>query len=193
MFQAYLKASWEFPEIVAAQNAWRPEMLPLINGPALKAKPSSKSVPPPLTDAEGIARIPEIIRRVQNMLARECAPLPVEALLPLWKELQEDIPNYLTNQLYKNSEDMRALLGCLKDAKLAWLTSKEPVRLLWEYVEKTYEKQLPMLLRLALELALRDATITEFLEAGQTSEAKDFRSILHYLDYRRGVKKGEKP
>lgn len=68
---------------------------------------------------------------------------------------------------------------------LGWRTATPRARTWWQAFEKENSSRMKLVLRLAEELAIRDATITDFFEAYVYSQVENFQANLHYLDYRR--------
>lgn len=66
-----------------------------------------------------------------------------------------------------------------------WANTTGSARKWWEAFVSENSTRLPLVLRLAEELAIRKATITEFFLAYVSSNTDDIQANLHYLDYTR--------
>jgi type IV secretion system protein VirD4 len=77
-------------------------------------------------------------------------------------------------------------------AKLDWENTTGSARKWWEAFESENKFRLALVLRLAEELLVRKATITEFFLAYVYSNTDNIQANLHYLDYTRLKKEEEK-
>src|SRR5262249_55699856 len=84
-------------------------------------------------------------------------------------------------------DQIRQLLEKVK-AKIGWQNTGDPDQRWWQEFEQENRHRLPLVLRLAEELAERRSTIAEFYRSMSLSEVKDIRANLHYLDYNRLTK-----
>jgi len=76
--------------------------------------------------------------------------------------------------------------------KLDWDNTTGSARKWWEAFENENKTRIALVLRLAEELANRNATITEFFLAYVYSNTDNIQANLHYLDYTRLKKEDEK-
>ncbi len=77
-------------------------------------------------------------------------------------------------------------------SKLDWSNTTGSAHKWWQALEKENSPRMPSVLRLAEELALRKATITEFFLAWIYSNTDDIQANLNYLDYQRLKKQEER-
>lgn len=82
----------------------------------------------------------------------------------------------------------------ISDVKLLldWRNTTGGARKWWEAFEEENSQRLALIVRLAEELAVRKATITEFFLAYVYSNVDNIRAILYYLDYTRVKKQDER-
>jgi hypothetical protein len=109
-----------------------------------------------------------------------------------WADWTEEfLASGFTNKLGWSKEQIRARLEEFKE-RLDWAGTMGSAKTWWEYfMENEDNGKLNLVLRLAEELAVRRATITEFYVACMFSTTRNVQANLHYLDYRR-LKKEEK-
>jgi serine/threonine-protein kinase len=88
-----------------------------------------------------------------------------------------------------SDERMLARLEQVRNA-LDWNNTTGSARKFWSSFESDNKHRLPLILRLAEELAVRKATITEFFLAYVYSNTDNIQANLSYLDYNR-IKKEE--
>ncbi|MBL8724356.1 MAG: type IV secretion system DNA-binding domain-containing protein [Planctomycetes bacterium] len=101
----------------------------------------------------------------------------------------ETVPS-ISNTKGWTMEQILARLAVVKLA-LGWDQTTGSARKWWEAFERENLKQMHSVLRLAEELAVRQATVTEFFLAYVYSNCDDIQASLHYLDYLRLKKKDE--
>jgi hypothetical protein len=77
-------------------------------------------------------------------------------------------------------------------ATLDWAGTTGSARKWWDAFERENSHRLGLVLRLAEELVLRKATLTEFFLAYVYSNTDNIQANLHYLDYTRLKKEEEK-
>ena len=75
--------------------------------------------------------------------------------------------------------------------QLDWDNTTGIARKWWEEVEAGNAARLELVMRLAEELAVRKATITEFFLAVVFTNVNSIQANLHYLDYYTRLKKEE--
>jgi hypothetical protein len=80
---------------------------------------------------------------------------------------------------------LRDHLQDIKEMQLDWNKTSDGVRRFWENYEKQSQQRTTVVVRLAEELAIRKATITEFYRALVNSNTDNIQAVLHYLDYMR--------
>jgi len=88
-------------------------------------------------------------------------------------------------------EKIRAKIEEIKSGKLGWASTTGSARKWWQAFEDVNSHRLSLVLRLAEELAKRNASITEFFLAYVYSNAENVQANLHYLDYLRLKQKEE--
>lgn len=87
---------------------------------------------------------------------------------------------------------IREAIEASKNEHLGWKTTTGSARKWWEAFEAENQHRLGLILRLAEELAVRKATITEFFLAYVYSNTDNIQANLHYLDYVRLKKEEER-
>jgi len=90
-----------------------------------------------------------------------------------------------------SDERTRAQLEVVKIG-LGWGATTGAARRWWEAFEDENRHQLGMVLRLAQELAAREATISEFFVSYVYSNTDNIQANIHYLDYSRLKKEEER-
>lgn len=95
-----------------------------------------------------------------------------------------DTRGWNDEQVKKQLEEVRA--------KLDWDNTTGSARKWWEAFESENKFRMALVLRLAEELLIRKATITEFFLAYVYSNTDNIQANLHYLDYTRLKKEEEK-
>lgn len=90
-----------------------------------------------------------------------------------------------------SQESMRARLEEIKE-QLDWESSTDSSKRWWQSFEDENKKQLSLVLRLAEELQLRKATLTEFFLAYVYSNTDNIQAVLFFMDYTRLKKEAEK-
>ncbi len=75
--------------------------------------------------------------------------------------------------------------------QLAWADTTGSARKWWLAFEEENKHRLALVLRLAEELLMRSATVTEFFLAYVYSNTQNIQANLHYLDYQRLKKRDE--
>lgn len=100
------------------------------------------------------------------------------------------LPQHATNSSSWTEDEITAQLEHVK-AQLDWANTNGSARKWWEAFENENQHRRPLVLRLADELAVRKATITEFFLAFVYSNTDNIQGNLCYLDYTR-IKKWEK-
>lgn len=119
-------------------------------------------------------------RRRRKPLSYERSSLPAEPAQEGGKSLSPGI----TDSSGYSDETVRDLIEATK-GKLEWDKTVGTARKWWLAVESQNSHRLPFVLRLAEELALRKATVTEFFLAYVYSNTDSMMATLHYLDYTR--------
>jgi len=100
------------------------------------------------------------------------------------------LPPGITNTRDWNDERLVAKLARDKE-KLDWANTTGSARKWWEAFENRNKHQWALVLRLAEELAVRRATVTEFFLAYVYSNTDNLQACLFYLDYTRLKKEEE--
>jgi hypothetical protein len=128
---------------------------------------------------------------VLNRLHAEAdAPQAGTLLADRWEGWNPDLSvSGFSNTTGWSDNRIRSMLEEMK-AHLNWVNTTGGARAWWEALEDGTRERLHFVLRLAKELAVRKATITEFFQAYVYSNTDNIQAILHYLDYTR-FKKGE--
>ena len=90
-----------------------------------------------------------------------------------------------------SDERIRARLEVVKIG-LGWGTTTGTARRWWEAFEDENRHQFGLVLRLAQELAAREATISEFFISYGDSHTDNIQANLHYIDYSRLKKEEER-
>jgi type IV secretory pathway TraG/TraD family ATPase VirD4 len=99
-------------------------------------------------------------------------------------------PGISNTKGWTEEQMMNKLLECKK--QLDWDNTTGSARKWWEAFENENKTRTALVLRLAEELAVRKATITEFFLAYVYSNTDNIQANLHYLDYTRLKKEEEK-
>ena len=100
-------------------------------------------------------------------------------------------PAGITNTKGWSEEQVKTLLEDTKK-KLDWQNTTGSAKKWWEAFENENQHRMALVLRLAEELSIRKATITEFFLAYVYSNTDNIQANLHYLDYTRLKKEEEK-
>lgn len=91
-----------------------------------------------------------------------------------------------------SAEQLLDRLGVLKVQKLSWNETSGSARRWWTaFEEENSGARLRLVVRLAEELAVRNASITEFFLAYVYSNTDNIQANLHYLDYTRLKKEAQ--
>lgn len=101
------------------------------------------------------------------------------------------LPPGITNTRGWSEEKIVNLLNETKK-KLDWDNTTGSARKWWEAFENENKHRMGLVLRLAEELSVRKATVTEFFLAYVYSNTDNIQANLHYLDYTRLKKEEEK-
>lgn len=102
------------------------------------------------------------------------------------------LPPGITDTRGWTDDQLRAKLEEIKKTVLDWDNTTGSARKWWEAFENENKHRLALVLRLAEELQVRKATITEFFLAYVYSNTDNIQANLHYLDYTRLKKEEEK-
>lgn len=102
------------------------------------------------------------------------------------------LPPGITDTRGWSDEQLRTKLEEIKKTVLDWDNTTGSARKWWEAFESENKHRLALVLRLAEELQVRKATITEFFLAYVYSNTDNIQANLHYLDYTRLKKEEEK-
>jgi hypothetical protein len=97
----------------------------------------------------------------------------------------------LTNTAGWTEEQVLRKIAQVKE-RLDWGNTTGSARKWWEAFEAENRHRLPLVLRLAEELAARQATVTEFFLAYVYSNTDNIQANLSYLDYTRLKKQEER-
>lgn len=101
------------------------------------------------------------------------------------------LPNGITNTAGWSEQQVLSKLEEVKKS-LDWDNTTGSARKWWEAFESENKTRMPLVLRLAEELQVRKATITEFFLAYVYSNTDNIQANLSYLDYTRLKKEEEK-
>jgi len=149
-----------------------------------------------LQKAYELPQYADVLRCVRNVTGRE--RLRRRPKMPAMPSLQQPpaagstdtgLPPGITNTAGWNATQISELLKKTK-AKLDWDQTTGSARKWWEAFESENKTRMPLVLRLAEELQIRKATITEFFLAYVYSNTDNIQANLSYLDYSR-LKKEE--
>lgn len=94
-----------------------------------------------------------------------------------------DTTGWSIDQLSRRLAEVRSQLG--------WSATTAEHRRWWEAFESENRERLPLVVRLAEELLVRKATVTDFFLAYVHSNTDNIQANLHYLDYTRLKKEEE--
>src|SRR5262249_38252902 len=117
---------------------------------------------------------------------------PIEAVVDLEEMAKMEEPTQaagalpvgISNTKNWTEERIRERLNQMKST-LDWASTTGSARKWWDAFERENSHRLGLVLRLAEELALRKATLTEFFLAYVYSNTDNIQANLHYLDYTR--------
>lgn len=130
---------------------------------------------------------PSSLSRQDEQLRRECLatvpPFPAPFLPHSGRP--GALPPGIVDTRGWTEEQIRNDLEKIKIEHLGWEQTTGSSRKWWEAFEKENHQRIPLVHRLAQELALRKATITEFFLAYVYSNTDNIQANLHYLDYTR--------
>jgi len=94
-----------------------------------------------------------------------------------------DVGRWTADQIRERIEIVKEQIG--------WRSTSAEVRACWNRFESAYAAQLPVILRLAEELAMREASIEAFFEVWPNSGTNNIQANLHYFDYCRAKSQQE--
>ena len=149
-------------------------------------------------------KVPEMLQRIQDsedapeLRLRE-EPIEIDEELPAAGPAQGGgqqaapggPPPGISNTSGWTEDQIRDKLEEVKK-KLDWDNTTGSARKWWEAFENENKHRVALVLRLAEELANRNATITEFFLAYVYSNTDNIQANLHYLDYTRLKKEEER-
>lgn len=101
------------------------------------------------------------------------------------------LPTGITDTAGMSDDDIRKKIETTR-AKLDWTNTTGSAKKWWQTFEDENKQRPALVLRLAEELANRDATISEFFLSYVYSNTDNIQANLHYLDYSRLKKEEEK-
>ena len=104
----------------------------------------------------------------------------------------QGLPEGITNSKGMTEEQIKEILEETKNDYLDWDNTTGSARKWWEAFENENQHRVALILRLAEELKIRNATITDFFMAYVYSNTDNIQANLHYLDYTRLKKEIEK-
>jgi type IV secretion system protein VirD4 len=149
-------------------------------------------------------KMPEMLARLTEFNSEEhelklrAAPIDYKEKLPDVAQLQNTaqggaggLPPGISNTKGWSEEQLLEKLTETKK-KLDWDNTTGSARKWWEAFENENKHRNALVLRLAEELANRNATITEFFLAYVYSNTDNIQANLHYLDYTRLKKEEER-
>jgi type IV secretory pathway TraG/TraD family ATPase VirD4 len=152
-------------------------------------------------------KIPEMLKRMtefneDNQLQLRSTPIEYQETLPAPSTSSgggsggsggggNALPNGITNTSGWSDAQVASKLEEVKK-NLDWDNTTGSARKWWEAFENENKTRMPLVLRLAEELQVRKATITEFFLAYVYSNTDNIQANLSYLDYTRLKKEEEK-
>jgi type IV secretory pathway TraG/TraD family ATPase VirD4 len=149
-------------------------------------------------------KIPEMLKRMtefneDNQLELRTSPIEYQESLPEPGVASggggggggNALPNGITNTAGWTDAQVTTKLEEVKKT-LDWDNTTGSARKWWEAFENENKTRMPLVLRLAEELQVRKATITEFFLAYVYSNTDNIQANLSYLDYTRLKKEEEK-
>jgi type IV secretory pathway TraG/TraD family ATPase VirD4 len=151
-------------------------------------------------------KIPEMLKRMtefneDNQLQLRTSPIDYQESLPAPSSSSggasggggggNALPNGITNTAGWSDAQVSSKLDEVKK-NLDWDNTTGSARKWWEAFESENKTRMPLVLRLAEELQVRKATITEFFLAYVYSNTDNIQANLSYLDYTRLKKEEEK-
>ena len=151
-------------------------------------------------------KIPEMLKRMtefneDNQLELRVSPIEYKETLPAPGAAPASggggggganaLPNGITNTAGWSDAQVSQKLDEVKK-NLDWDNTTGSARKWWEAFESENKTRMPLVLRLAEELQVRKATITEFFLAYVYSNTDNIQANLSYLDYTRLKKEEEK-
>ncbi len=116
--------------------------------------------------------------------------LPPQPRPILGKNEEESLPPGISDTREWSTEVIWNTLETIKGEKLSWKKTNGSAAKWWQAFESENKHRPALILRLAEELAVRKATITEFFLTYEYSNTENIQANLHYLDYSR-LKKEE--
>jgi ATP-dependent Clp protease ATP-binding subunit ClpX len=151
----------------------------VVNGEAPKLEMADGSL---IGDVKAASTLAEELRKTALMPAALSGPVA---------ELANSYSANVSNTAGWTDAQLTDRLNAVKREHLDWDNTTGSARRWWEAFEKENEKdRLKLVVRLAEELMLRKATITEFFLCYVYSNTDNIMANLHYLDYTR-LKKAE--
>jgi hypothetical protein len=154
-------------------------------------------------------KIPEMLKRLQEFdsdekeLKLRTSPIEYEEKAPTAAAAgggggggggggsNNGLPPGITNTAGWSAEQIDTKLTEVKK-NLDWDNTTGSARKWWEAFENENKTRMPLVLRLAEELQVRKATVTEFFLAYVYSNTDNIQANLSYLDYTRLKKEEEK-
>ena len=112
---------------------------------------------------------------------RRSALLPNPAVAT-YNPIKDAAPG-ISNTTAWTDEQVRERLEVIKKEDLSWDTTTGSSRKWWLAFEEENKHRLKLVLRLAEELRIRKATITQFFLAYVYSNTDNIQANLHYFDY----------
>lgn len=137
---------------------------------------------------------PRSSQRIDLELRRECLAIIPRSPSPFIKSSHETsthLPNGITDTRGWTDEEVWNRIEEIKNETLAWPETSGSARSWWESFEAENKHRAGLILRLAEELANRQATISEFFLAYVYSNCDNIQANLHYLDFTRLKKEEE--
>jgi tetratricopeptide (TPR) repeat protein len=139
---------------------------------------------PPYAYQRGLTMATEVLDSLGATPPANLAPFDESRYEPL-PEIELDPPRIPIFER-KNKEVLEQL--AIAKQQLDWENTTGSARKWWEAFEAENTKHLALVLKLALQLVERSATIKEFFMAYVYSNTDNIRANLHYLDYTRRKK-----
>jgi ATP-dependent Clp protease ATP-binding subunit ClpX len=133
---------------------------------------------------------PEMLKEPESDLDRFDLELRKESLSgmpPAPPEPLRPVNRVITNTEGWSNRRIRNRLEAVKREHLQWPKADGLARTWWENFERDCGSDLSQAFRLAEELRVRRATISEYVGLFVLSDTEDMVTNLHYLDYRRSL------
>lgn len=185
MFQGYLRASWQSDFVQQAKQQWQPEQLPKIKSIKSGADLVHDLLLPSFRAMTDTANPMDVASRINNLIVTNISHWSATQIAEFWKQLDRQIPAAIHDHLNRvGLETLETSLESLKDKMLAWDETKGAARKWWTALERE-NQDLVKIVRLALELARRNATISDYFHAEVYANTHCIEVTLAFLDHQR--------